>query len=87
MPRVIQSAWANQQYFTGDIRSHVVAIDASQISQFAEDGQVVYPQISLDFACRHCHINGTGLAKTDEELIQAATGYHTPSALPVETQP
>jgi DNA-directed RNA polymerase subunit RPC12/RpoP len=87
MPRVIQSGWANQQYFTGDIRTHVVAIDASQISQFSEDGQFVNPQISLDFACRHCHINGTGLAKTDEELIQAATDYHTPPAPPVETQP
>jgi hypothetical protein len=30
----------------------------------------------LNFVCRHCHGAGLGNPKTDEELIQAATGYH-----------
>jgi len=46
------------------------------VGQFNEDGSVALSQISLDFACRHCHINDTSLAKTDEELISAATDYH-----------
>jgi DNA-directed RNA polymerase subunit M/transcription elongation factor TFIIS len=78
MPRVTMSAEGNADIFTGDIRTHVMAIDPFQIGQFNEDGTVALSQISLDFACRHCHNpNGFANPKTDEELINAASGYHS----------
>ena len=98
MPRVIRSAAGDPELFTGDIRTHVVAIDPFQIEQFveSEDGQTISrPQISLNFACRHCHNpEGLALPKTDEELLQTAADYHvppqaqdTPSAEEPETTP
>jgi hypothetical protein len=78
MPRLVKTAWGDPARFTGDIRTHLMAIDPNQISQFSEDGLTVISQIGLDYACRHCHVPGSTLAKTDEELISAANGYHTP---------
>jgi hypothetical protein len=77
MPRLTKSAVGDPEQFTGDIRTHLMAIDPQQIGQFSEDGSVALSQLSLDFSCRSCH-NPDGLArvKTDEELIEAATGYH-----------
>ncbi|MEN8097811.1 MAG: multiheme c-type cytochrome, partial [Chloroflexota bacterium] len=77
MPRVTKSAVGNAATFTGDIRTHLMAIDPNQIGQFSEDGSYALSQLGLDFACRHCHIDG-GMAtvKTDEELTEMATGYH-----------
>jgi hypothetical protein len=51
--------------------------DPDQIGQFAEDGSEASSQIGLDFACRHCHVEG-GMAtpKTDDELREKADGYH-----------
>lgn len=80
MPRLVKTAWADPAKFTGDIRTHLMAIDASQINTFNEDGALVSGQIGLDYACRRCHLPDTGMAKTDEELLQSAAGYHT--ALP-----
>lgn len=83
MPRIIKSAWGDAEKFTGDIRTHSVAIDPTQIEQFETitnaDGselQVALPHIGLNYACRHCHGSGLGSPKTDEELIEGATGYH-----------
>ncbi|MGB9592649.1 MAG: multiheme c-type cytochrome [Anaerolineae bacterium] len=78
MPRITKSAWGDAAKFTGDIRTHLMAIDPTQIKQFSEDGKTALSQIGLDFACRHCHVEG-GMAtpKTDAELINKATGYHT----------
>lgn len=76
MPRIVKSAWGDAAKFTGDIRTHLMAIDPQQVGQFSEDGKTALSQISLDFACRSCHTPGSGLAKTDELLIAAATGYH-----------
>jgi len=81
MPRVTRSALGDANSFTGDLRTHVMAIDPFQIGQFSADGSISLPQISLDFACRHCHVNGTGTEKPDEVLIQAADGYHIPPPL------
>ena len=72
MPHLIQSGSANVLGFTGDMRTHVMAIDPRQISQFKEDGSLATGQISLDYACRHCH----GSTRTDAELLTAASGYH-----------
>ncbi len=81
MPRLIQSAWGVSERFTADIRTHVVAIDPEQVAQFSEDGTTAYSQISLDFACRQCHISNTALALDDETLKNAAREYHTSSIL------
>ncbi len=72
MPRLIQSGSANLTGYTGDLRTHVVAIDPRLISQFKEDGSLASGQISLDYACRHCH--GSNL--TDAEMLSMANGYH-----------
>ena len=72
MPRLIQSGSANANGFMGDMRTHVMAIDPRKISQFNEDGSLATGQISLDYACRHCH----GTTRTDAELLSAASGYH-----------
>lgn len=81
MPRVTKSAVGDPERFTGDIRTHLMAISPNQIGQFSEDGSVALSQLSLDFACRSCH-NPDGIAGevADEVLIDAATGYHEPSA-------
>jgi hypothetical protein len=77
MPRVTKSAVGNKDLFTGDIRTHMMGIDPSQIGQFSEDGKTALSQIGLNFACRHCH-NKDGIAsvKSDSQLINAATDYH-----------
>jgi hypothetical protein len=78
MPRVTKSAVGNAEKFTGDLRTHIMAIDPFQVGQFTEDGSASLSQISLDFACRHCHIDGgDAFPKTDAELIETADGYHT----------
>jgi hypothetical protein len=76
MPPAVRSAWGDAERFTGDIRTHIMAIDATQIGQFSEDGLASSSQIGIDFACRHCHGAGRGIPRTDEEMIQAAFGYH-----------
>ena len=77
MPRVTMSATGNAEMFTGDIRTHLMAIDPEQIGQFSEDGSVALSQNGLNFACRHCHVEGgSATPKTDEELIDKAVGYH-----------
>ncbi len=77
MPRITKSAVGNADMFTGDIRTHLMAIDPDQIGQFTEDGSVALSQISLDFACRHCHVaGGQATAKTDVQLTERAFGYH-----------
>ncbi len=86
MPRLTKSAVGDPERFTGDIRTHLMAIDPDQIGQFVEgeDGKTYsLSQISLDFACRSCHNeNGFASVKTDEELQAAARNYHVPQ--PVE---
>jgi len=76
MPRITKSAVGDAEKFTGDIRTHLMAIDPTQVGQFNEDGTVALSQVSLDFACKHCHVPGSSTEKTDEELIEMATGYH-----------
>jgi hypothetical protein len=77
MPRVTKSAVGNAESFTGDIRTHLMAIDPTQIGQFTEDGSAALSQLGLDFACRSCHVSGgSATPKTDEVLIDKAIGYH-----------
>jgi hypothetical protein len=77
MPRITKSAVGNAEAYTGDIRTHLWAIDPYAISQFSEDGKTAISQVSLDFACKSCHRSGGGaLVKTGEELQNTAIGYH-----------
>ena len=83
MPRIVKTAWGDAEKFTGDIRTHMMAIDPYQIEQFetitdtlGTASQISLSEIGLNFACRHCHGAGLGSPKTDEELINAAAGYH-----------
>jgi hypothetical protein len=77
MPRVTKNAWGDAAKFSGDIRTHLMAIDPNQIGQFSEDGTQALSQIGLDFACRHCHVEGgMALPKSDDELVRVADGYH-----------
>lgn len=77
MPRVTKSAVGDAKKFTGDIRTHMMAIDFDQIGQFSEDGNTALSQIGLNFACRSCHSEaGKASPKTDEELRQKAFNYH-----------
>jgi hypothetical protein len=90
MPFIGKSAWGDKAKFTGDVRTHLMAIDPIQIEQFykvtAADGtekSYSFSQIGLNFACRSCHVEGgKATVKTDEELIAKATGYHTPPTAP-----
>jgi hypothetical protein len=77
MPRIIKVAWGDSEKFQADFRTHGMKIDPSQIAQVSEDGSTVLAQIGLDSACRHCHGGGFASEKSDDELINAATGYHT----------
>lgn len=83
MPKVTRSALGSPETFTGDIRTHLMAINPGLTSQFDEEGNASASELALDFACRSCH-NSTGEAigpeKTDEELVNGALGYHNPPA-------
>jgi hypothetical protein len=80
MPRVTKSALGNPEIFTGDIRTHLMKINPDQIEQFNEDGSQSLSELGLNFACRHCHVDGGEASpKTDEELIDAANGMHMPT--------
>ena len=83
MPRVSKSAVGNAKKFTGDLRTHLMAIDALQIVQFIDDGNTALSQLGLNFACRSCHVEGgKASVKTDEELIKKSYNYHArPSPL------
>ena len=81
MPRITKSAVGNAEEFTGDLRTHLMAIDVDQVGQFDEEGTVALSQVSLDFACKHCHVPDSAFEKTDEELREAARGYHDRPAL------
>lgn len=81
MPKIVKTATGDARKFQGDIRTHLMAIDPEQIGQFSEDGKTSLSQVGLDFACRHCHVEGGKASpKTDEQLTEGATGYHEKKA-------
>ena len=77
MPRVTKSAVGNKAKFTGDIRTHMMGIDPTQIGQFTEDGNTALSQSGLNLACSHCHVKG-GVSSPlyDAKLIRADKNYH-----------
>lgn len=76
MPYITKTAWGVPEKFSADTRTHLFAINPSQIGQFSEDGTAALSEIGLNYACRQCHYSGFASVKTDEELLQAAEGYH-----------
>jgi hypothetical protein len=84
MPRVTKSAVGNAATHTGDIRTHLMAIDPTQASQFTEDGKFTLSQLALDFSCKNCHNeDGNAAVYTDRELMEKAYNYHKrPDQLP-----
>jgi hypothetical protein len=81
MPLVTKSAVGDPERFTGDERTHLMAIDPNQIEQFSEDGSMALSQLGLNFVCRQCHVEGGAASlKSDEELIAVANNYHAPPA-------
>ena len=77
MPRVTKSAVGNIAKFTGDIRTHLMAIDATQVDQFTEDGKFALSQLGLNFARKSCHVDGgSAIFYTDQQLITEAYNYH-----------
>jgi hypothetical protein len=90
MSQVIKLAWGDESRFTGDLRTHAVGIDPTKIEQFyvenvnGTEQSYSEPQVGLNFTCRHCHNGIGGSQKTDQELIDAAYGYHNkPAEAPV----
>ena len=81
MPQGAKSALGDVATFTGDVSSHLFAINTDATApQFYDDGGSTFtsPYLTLDYACRRCHGAGLGFVKTDAELEAAAVGYHTP---------
>jgi len=77
MPRIVKSAVGDADAHTGDIRTHLFAIDPNATDQFSEDGKTAISQITLDWACKSCHrTGGTATAYNDATLKTEATGYH-----------
>jgi nitrate reductase cytochrome c-type subunit len=77
MPRVTKSALGDPERYTADVRTHLIAINPLATSQFNEEGTLSQPYLTLEFACRSCHRRGgDGGFLTDDELVEAATGYH-----------
>ncbi len=77
MPRVTKSALGDPERFSGDLRTHLMAINPRAITQFNEEGTASQPYLGLDFACRGCHHEGgKGGVFSDEELIEVAVDYH-----------
>jgi hypothetical protein len=88
MPPMALSAVGDLARFTGDIRSHQFSINANpEAPQFNEDGSLVMPYLTLEYACKHCH-NGENYSDRDlDELAERAAGYHDPATPTPEPSP
>jgi hypothetical protein len=82
MPWASKSAVAAPLAYTADQRSHTVAIDtdASAPATYEALGfEMMYPYLTLDHACRHCHrAGGSAYPLSDAALELMAVGYHDP---------
>ena len=77
MPKVTKSALGDPERYTGDVHTHLMAINPLAISQFSDDGKTSQPYLGLDSACKSCHNEGSsGGVIADELLSEAAVGYH-----------
>ncbi len=77
MARASKSALGDPDRYTGDLRTHLFAINPLATAQFNEDGSAAMPYLTLDFACRSCHYEGGSATNvSDDELKDMAVGYH-----------
>ncbi|MCA9925122.1 MAG: hypothetical protein KC421_22265 [Anaerolineales bacterium] len=83
------SAQGNLDLFRADVRSHQFAINTEpDAPQFNEDGTVVMPYLTLQYACGQCH-NGAKASELETAVLAAAAdGYHdkptpTPEPTPI----
>jgi hypothetical protein len=81
MPRMIQVAAADPAIYTGDLRSHFMGVSAFDVEQYIEQDEGTLdpiPQVSLNLACRSCHVeNWIAPPLSDAEMVEKADGYHT----------
>ena len=77
MPRLVKSALGDAEAYTGDIRSHLWAIDPLATAQFTEDGSEAISQLGARLRLQVVSpAGGTASVETDEELKDEALGYH-----------
>lgn len=77
MPRVTRSAVGDPARFSGDLRTHLMAINPQATAQFDKKGEAALPYIALDFACKGCHNeDGRAPVLAEERLKAVATGFH-----------
>lgn len=77
MPQITKSAVADPERFSGDISTHMFAINPMAQSQFNRDGTEAMPYISVDFACKSCHSEaGRAPILEDERLQEVSIGFH-----------
>ena len=77
MPLAVMSAVADPEQFSGDMHTHLMAINPHATSQFDKDGALSQPYLTIEFSCRSCHNeDGRGPNLSDEELQEAAIGFH-----------
>lgn len=77
MPRATRSAVADPARFSGDVRTHMFAINPFAKSQFNKDGTQAEPDITVAFACKSCHSEaGRAPVLEDARLVEVATGFH-----------
>ena len=78
MPRIDKSAMGDADQWSGDLMTHLFAIDPVADAQFTEDGSAAISQITLDWACKSCHgSEGYANEYSDAELLAEATDYHS----------
>lgn len=77
MPRASKSALGDPDRYTGDLRTHIFAINPDQMGQLTEDGSASLPYLGLDFSCKSCHYDGgPASVQEDDALMEMANGYH-----------
>jgi hypothetical protein len=77
MPRITMSAVADAERFSGDVNTHMFAINPNAGSQFNRDGTQAQPYIAVDFACKSCHSEaGRAPVLEDARLTEVAVGFH-----------
>lgn len=88
MPPMAKSAQGNLDLFTADVRSHQFSINPDpEAPQFNEDGSLVMPYLTLQYACQHCHNGEFYSEKELSELSEMANGYHDPATPTPEPLP
>jgi len=79
MPYATKSAIGDAAAFTGDVRTHLFAINPDpEVGQYSDDGGKSLPWVSIDFACRSCHrAGGSANVHDDDALGAMAMDYHS----------